>query len=91
MVKTNQATVDMKVLLRELRKFTEMKELTPTIVNKLIQRIEIHEKSKKRSRENVKVDIYFAAVRLVDIPTEQQMIDIMEKLKRQNETIEKSA
>ena len=89
--KANQTAVDMKVLLRELRKFTEMKELTPTIVNKLIQRIEIHEKDKKRSRGNMKVDIYFTAVGLVDIPTEQQMIDIMEKLKRQNETIEKSA
>lgn len=88
---TNQAAVDMKVLLRELRKFTDMKELTPTIVNKLIQRIEIHEKDKKRSRGNMKVDIYFTAVGLVDIPTEKQMIEIMEKLKRQNEAIEKSA
>ena len=88
---TNQKEVDMKVLLRELRKFTEMRELTPTIVNKLIQRIEIHEKDKKHSRGNVKVDIYFTAVGLVDIPTEQQMMDIMEKLKRQNEAIEKSA
>lgn len=88
---TNQAAVDMKMLLRELRKFTDMKELTPTIVNKLIQRIEVHEKDKKHSRENVKVDIYFTAVGLVDIPTEKQMIEIMEKLKRQNEAIEKSA
>lgn len=35
--KTNQATVDMKMLSPGLCKFTDMKELTPTIVNKLIQ------------------------------------------------------
>lgn len=39
-----------------------MKEPTPTIVNKLIERIKIH--------NNVKADIYFTAVELFDIPTE---------------------
>ena len=48
-----------------------MKELTPEIVNKLIQRIEIHNPEKKHSRKSVKVDIYFTAVGLIDIPTEQ--------------------
>lgn len=44
--KTNQATVDMKMLSQGLREFTDMKELTPTVVNKLIQRIEIHKNEK---------------------------------------------
>ena len=57
--------------------FTEMKHLTPTVVNKLIERIEIHNNEKKRSHNNVKVDIYFTAVGLFDIPTEQQLIDTM--------------
>ena len=69
--KTNQATVDMKMLSQGLREFTDMKELTPTVVNKLIQRIEIHKNEKKHSHGHVKVDIYFTAVGLVDIPTEQ--------------------
>lgn len=45
-----------------LMEFTEMKGPTPTIVNKLIERIKIH--------NNVKADIYFTAVELFDIPTE---------------------
>lgn len=54
--------------------FTERKELTPAFVYKLIERIEIH--------NNVKVDIYFTAVGLFDIPTEQQLIDTMESIKQ---------
>ena len=59
-----------------------MKELTPEIVNKLIQRIEIHNPEKKHSRKSVKVDIYFTAVGLIDIPTEQEIEKIMEQYKK---------
>ena len=57
----------------------------------LLQRIEIHKNEKKHSHNNVKVDIYFTAVGLVDIPTEQQLIEATEKLKCQNEIAEKTA
>lgn len=71
----------MKMLYQGLMEFTEMEDLTPTIVNKLIERIKIH--------NNVKVDIYFTAVGLFDIPTEQQLIDTMKRVKQKN--AEKSA
>ena len=77
------------VLYQGLMEFTEMKHLTPTVVNKLTERIEIHNNEKKRSHNNVKVDIYFTAVGLFDIPTEQQLIDTMERVKQKN--AEKSA
>lgn len=66
------------------REFTDMKELTPTIVNKLIQRIEFRKNEKKHSHNNVKVDIYFTAVGLVDIPPEQQLLEIIQKIKEEN-------
>ena len=84
LAKTNQATVDMKMLSQGLREFTDMKKLTPTVVNKLIQRIEIHKNEKKHSHNNVKVDIYFTAVGLVDIPTEQQLLETIQKIKEEN-------
>lgn len=61
-----------------------MKELTPTIVNKLIERIEIYNNVKKRSSNNVKVDICFTAVGLFDMPTEHHLIDITNKAKKHN-------
>ena len=62
-----------------MRIYGDEGHLTPTVVNKLIQRIEIHNNEKKHSHNNVKVDIYFTAVGLVDIPTEQQIIDTTER------------
>ena len=66
-----------------------MKELTPEIVNKLIQRIEIHNPEKKHSRKRVKVDIYFTAVGLIDIPTEQEIEKIMEQYKKDSQILKR--
>lgn len=89
LIELQKQTVDMKMLYQGLMEFTEMKHLTPTVVNKLIERIEIHNNEKKHSHNNVKVDIYFTAVGLFDIPTEQQIIDTMERAKQKK--AEKSA
>ena len=89
LIELQKQTVDMKMLYQGLMEFTEMKQLTPTVVNKIIERIEIHNNEKKHSHNNVKVDIYFTAVGLFDIPTEQQLIDTMERVKQKN--AEKSA
>lgn len=58
-------SVDMKMLYQGLMELTEVKELTPIVVNKLIERIEIHNNEKKHSHNNVKVDIYFTAIGLL--------------------------
>ena len=87
--KLNKKTVDMRMLSQGLREFTDMKELTPEIVNKLIQRIEIHNPEKKHSRKSVKVDIYFTAVGLIDIPTEQEIEKIMEQYKKDSQILKR--
>ena len=89
LIELQKQTVDMKMLYQGLMEFTEMKQLTPTVVNKLIERIEIHNNEKKHSHNNVKVDIYFTAAGLFDIPTEQQLIDTTERVKQKK--AEKSA
>ena len=63
----------------------------PTVINKLIERIEIHKSNKKHSHNNVKVDIYFTAIGLFDIPTEQELLRTVEKLQEQKQSISKSA
>ena len=75
-----QKSVDMRLLLQGLREFTDMKELMPTIVNKLIRRIEVHNPEKKHARKSVKVDIYFTAVGLVSLPDEQEIREMMEQI-----------
>ena len=73
--------MDMHLLLQGLREFTDMKELTPMIVNKLIRRIEVHNPEKKHARKSVKVDICFTTVGLARLPDEQEIRKIMEQVR----------
>lgn len=79
----NQAAVDVKMLLRGLREFMEVRRLTPTIVNTLIRRIEVHSNEKKYGHGNVKVDIYFTAAGMLDMPSEEEMVKLMEEIRQQ--------
>ena len=69
----DKAAIDLRMLLNGLREFSMVRELTPTIVNTLIQRIEIHNNDKSSGHCYVKVDIYFTAVGMIDIPTKQEL------------------
>ena len=50
-----QRVVDLRLLLRTLREMTDIKELTPTLVNSLIERIEVHNSDKSSGHNHVKV------------------------------------
>lgn len=77
----NQKVTDLRLLLRTLREMTEIKELTPTLINSLIERIEVHNNDKSSGHCYVKVDIYFTAVGMIDIPTEQEILAMMEEIR----------
>ena len=76
-----QKATDLRLLLRTLREMTEINELTPTLVNSLIERIEVHNTDKSSGHCYVKVDIYFTAVGMIDIPTEQEILAMMEEIR----------
>lgn len=61
--------------------YIQRKELTPTLVNSLIERIEVHNNDKSSGHCYVKVDIYFTAVGMIDIPTEQEILAMMEEIR----------
>lgn len=69
-------------MLCTLREITEIKELTPTHVNTLIERIEVHNNDKSSGHCYVKVDVYFTAVGMVDIPTEQELLAILDEVQQ---------
>ena len=76
-----QKATDLRLLLRTLREMTEINELTSTLVNSLIERIEVHNNDKSSGHCYVKVDIYFTAVGMIDIPTEQEILAMMEEIR----------
>lgn len=79
---TDQKTVDLRLLLKTLREITDVNELTPAIVNSLIDRIEVHNNDKSSGHCYVKVDIYFSAVGMIDIPTTEEICAMIEEIKK---------
>ncbi len=75
-----QRVMDLRLVLRTLREITDIKKLTPTLVNSLIERIEVHNSNKSSGHSHVKVDIYFTAVGIIDIPTEKEILATMEEI-----------
>ena len=76
-----QQVVDLRLVLRTLREMTDIQELTPTLVNSLIERIEVHNNDKSSGHCHVKVDIYFTAVGMIDIPTEKEIQAMVEEIR----------
>lgn len=76
-----QRVMDLRLVLRTLREMTDIKEHTPTLVNSLIERIEVHNSDKSSGHSHVKVDIYFTAAGMIDIPTEKEILATMEEIR----------
>ena len=79
----------LKLLMKALRDYTDIRQLTPEIVNALIRRIEVHSKDKESKK--VKVDIYFTAVGLFSIPTEKEIQAAMEEIRQNPQQFKTSA
>ena len=72
--------VDLRMLLKGLREFTEICELTPELVNTLVQRIEIHNSDRSNGHVRVKVDVYFTAVGMIDLPTKENLSSLIAEI-----------
>lgn len=80
--KAEQEKVDLKVFLEAIRECTDLKELTPTIVNTLIKRIDVHNSEKDENGvKHVPIDISFTAVGIINIPTEKELIAAMQEMR----------
>lgn len=55
------------------------------LVNKLIQRIKIHNNDKYDGHCHVKVDIYFMDAGSIDIPTENEILALLEKIRNEED------
>lgn len=69
-------SVDIRLLLAELREYSRMEALTPEVVNKIIKRIEVHNSETANGHKRVGVDIYFTGVGLVDLATIKERLAI---------------
>ena len=73
--------VDLRLFLETIRKCTDITELTPTLVNTLIKRIEVFDGVKIDGKKHVPIKIHFTAAGIVDIPDENEILQVMEEIR----------
>ena len=78
LIEPERESVDVRLLLADLREYSGVEKLTPEVVNKIIKRIEVHKSEVVDGHKQVKIDIYFTGAWLVDLATVKEMLAIAE-------------
>ena len=86
LVKTTREKEELSYLFSKLRSLSQIKTLDPVLVNTLIKRIEVHQKEKRDGKNYVKVDIYFTAIGMFDIPSEKEINAVMRRMESERKT-----
>lgn len=81
-----EKAVNIEQFLTTVRRYTEITELTPTIVNEFIRKIIIHAPDKSSGKRVQEVDIYYNAVGVVNILTKEELDTLNEERKQQQRT-----
>lgn len=77
-----EEAVDLKIFLENIRKCTDITELTPTLVNTLIKKIEVFNSVVGADRKkHVPITIHFRAAGIITIPDEKEIIAAMEEIR----------
>ena len=85
-----KTTVDLKAFLKVIRQCTDFEELDEKLVNTLISKIEVFKKVKVDGKHHVPIKIHFTAVGIIDIPSEKEILSIMDEI-RNNPKLLKTA
>ncbi len=67
---------DFRLLLKTIRDRTDNETLTASLVNKLIERIEVHNPVKIDGHKRVQADIYFTGVGRFKVPNEAELVEL---------------
>ena len=76
-----QDNVDLRAFLSIIRKCTDLQELTPELVNRLIAKIEVFASTKdENGKKHVPIKVHFIGVGILEIPDTQTIIDAKEEI-----------
>ena len=76
-----QDNVDLRAFLSIIRKCTDLRELTPELVNRLITKIEVFASTMdENGKKHVPIKVHFIGVGILEIPDTQTIIDAKEEI-----------
>lgn len=78
---TEKKTTDLTQFISNVKKYTEVTELTPEILNELIEKILVHQTEKVNGKKIQEIDIYYRGVGIISFPVSQtDMTMVIEKM-----------
>ena len=78
-----QDNIDLRAFLSIIRKCTDLQELTPELVNRLITKIEVFASTKdENGKKHVSIKVHFIGVGILEIPDTQTIIDAKEEIRK---------
>ena len=91
--KGEEVNADLQLFLSNIRKYTDITALTPTVLNEFIKRIEIHapEYSETDGKRTQEIEIFYNAVGVISIPTTEELDEMHAEYAASLQQKEKSA
>lgn len=78
---TEKKTTDLTQFISNVKKYTEITELTPEILNELIEKILVHQAKKINGKKVQEIDIYYRGVGIISFPVSlEDMKMVIEKM-----------
>ena len=78
-----QDNIDLRAFLSIIRKCTDLKELTPELVNRLITKIEVFDSTKdENGKKHVPIKVHFIGVGVIVIPDGKTILEIYEEIRK---------
>lgn len=78
---TEKKTTDLSQFISNVKKYTEITELTPEILNELIEKILIHQAEKVDGKKVQEIDIYYRGVGIISFPVSlEDMTMVIDKM-----------
>ena len=83
LVNAEQDNVELRAFLSIIRKCTDLKELTPELVNRLIKRIEVFDSTKdENGSKHVPIKVHFIGVGVLEIPDGKTILETYEGIRK---------
>ena len=78
---TEKKSTDLTQFIANVKKYIEINELTPEILNELIEKILVHQTEKINGKKVQEIDIYYRGVGIISFPTSlEDMTMVIEKM-----------
>lgn len=77
-----QAAVNINRFITLVKSYTEIEELSPTILHDFIEKIVVHAPDKSSGKRKQTVEIFYNAVGILDVPSQDEIVEMLKERKR---------